>query len=137
MGTAIRILVAAGIALVVSWLALLAYLWIGRPRRVAMTEAVRLLPDTVSLLRRIAADRDLDRGVRARLWILFAYLAVPLDLVPDFIPVIGHADDALVVAATLRSVVRRAGPDAVRRHWRGTPDGLATLWRLARLPGDP
>jgi hypothetical protein len=73
--------------------------------------------------------------VRGRLWLLFAYLALPFDLIPDFIPVIGYADDAIIVAAVLRSVVRRAGPDAVRRHWPGTPDGLAALWRAARLPG--
>ena len=72
-----------------------------------------------------------------RLWLLLAYLAFPIDLVPDFIPVIGYADDVVIVAAVLRSVVRRAGPQAVRRHWPGTHDGLEALWRLARLPGNP
>ena len=72
-----------------------------------------------------------------RLWLLFAYLALPFDLVPDFIPIIGYADDAILVAVVLRSVVRRAGPEAVRRHWPGTPDGLSALWRAARLPGSP
>jgi hypothetical protein len=43
----------------------------------------------------------------------------------------------MIAGMALRSVVRRAGPDALRRHWPGTPDGLAALWRLARLPGDP
>jgi uncharacterized membrane protein YkvA (DUF1232 family) len=75
--------------------------------------------------------------VRLRLWLLFAYLAIPLDIVPDFIPVIGYPDDAIIVAATLRSVVRRAGADAVRRHWPGSEAGLAVLWRAAGLPGDP
>jgi uncharacterized membrane protein YkvA (DUF1232 family) len=65
------------------------------------------------------------------------YLAVPIDIIPDFIPVIGYADDAIMVAAVLRSVVRRAGSDAVRRHWPGTRDGLAALWRVAGLPGSP
>lgn len=62
---------------------------------------------------------------------------MPFDLIPDFIPVIGYADDAIIVAAVLRSVVRRAGADAVRRHWPGTQDGLAALWRAAGLPGSP
>jgi uncharacterized membrane protein YkvA (DUF1232 family) len=75
--------------------------------------------------------------VRVRLWLLFGYLAMPFDLIPDFIPVIGYADDAIIVAAVLRSVVRRAGADAVRRHWPGTQDGLAALWRAAGLPGSP
>jgi uncharacterized membrane protein YkvA (DUF1232 family) len=72
-----------------------------------------------------------------RLWLLFAYLAMPIDLVPDFLPVIGYADDAIIVAAALRSVVRRAGPEALREHWPGTEDGLAVLWRVAGLPDRP
>jgi uncharacterized membrane protein YkvA (DUF1232 family) len=48
--------------------------------------------------------------------------------------VLGYADDALLVALVLRSVVRRAGPEAVSRNWPGTPEGLAALRRLARLP---
>jgi uncharacterized membrane protein YkvA (DUF1232 family) len=54
-------------------------------------------------------------------------------VVPDFIPVIGYADDAVVVALALRSVVRRAGPEAIERNWPGTPDGLAAVLRLARV----
>ena len=69
-----------------------------------------------------------------RLWLLLAYLALPIDLVPDFIPMLGYADDAIVVAIVLRSVVRRAGADALTRHWPGTRDGLTALRRLARLP---
>jgi uncharacterized membrane protein YkvA (DUF1232 family) len=51
--------------------------------------------------------------------------------------VIGYADDVIVVSLVLRSVVRHAGSDVVRRHWPGTADGLAALWRAARLPIDP
>jgi uncharacterized membrane protein YkvA (DUF1232 family) len=65
--------------------------------------------------------------------LLLGYLALPVDLVPDFIPVIGYADDAVVVALALRSVVRRAGPEALERNWPGTPDGLAAVLRLARI----
>jgi uncharacterized membrane protein YkvA (DUF1232 family) len=87
----------------------------------------------VRLLRRLAADSTLPRGVRIRLWLLLAYLAMPFDLVPDAIPVLGYADDAIVVAVGLRSVTRRAGPAALERHWPGTPDGLAAVRRLARI----
>jgi len=52
--------------------------------------------------------------------------------VPDFIPVVGYADDALLVAVVLRSVIRRAGPDAIERHWPGTPEGLQIIQRLVR-----
>jgi uncharacterized membrane protein YkvA (DUF1232 family) len=132
-----RVLIGAGAALACAWIALLVFLAIARPRGTSFAEAVRILPDVIRLLRRLAADRSMPRGVRVRLWLVFAYLAVPVDLVPDFLPVIGYADDAVIVAAGLRSVVRRAGPDAVRDHWPGSPDGLAALWRVARLPGSP
>ena len=112
------------------WLALVAALWLTRPDDLRLRDLVRLLPDVLRLLRRLAADATLPRGVRVRLWLLLGYLAMPIDLVPDVIPVIGYADDAIVVALVLRSVVRRAGSDAVARHWPGTPDGLVALRRL-------
>jgi hypothetical protein len=62
------------------------------------------------------------------------YLLTPIDLIPDFIPVLGYADDAIIVAIALRSVTRHAGPEALDRHWPGTPAGLATLRQLAGLP---
>lgn len=75
----------------------------------------------------------MPRGVRIRLWLLLAYLASPIDLIPDFIPVIGYADDAVVVVFALRSAVHRAGVDTVQRHWPGTPHGLTAVLRLARI----
>ena len=120
--------------LVLLWLLLVAALWATRPDELRLRELLRLLPDVLRLVRRLAADRTLPRGVRVRLWLLLGYLALPVDLVPDVVPVLGYADDAIVVALVLRSVVRRAGPDAVARHWPGTPDGLAALRRVARLP---
>ncbi|MGY1670757.1 DUF1232 domain-containing protein [Geodermatophilus sp. SYSU D00710] len=121
--------------LLLCWLALLATLWVARPDALRAAELLRLLPDVVRLVRRLAGDRSLPRGVRVRLWLLLAYLALPVDLVPDVVPVIGFADDALAVALVLRSVVRRAGADAVTRHWPGTEAGLAALRRAIRLPG--
>ncbi|MDA0633635.1 DUF1232 domain-containing protein [Nonomuraea sp. MCN248] len=123
-------------ALLVAWLALIGTLVIIRPRGNLLREALRLLPDVLRLIRRLAADPDLPRGVRVRLALLLAYLALPLDLVPDFIPVLGQADDVIIVALVLRSVVRRAGSQALRRHWPGTDDGLAALTRLTGA-GEP
>lgn len=119
--------------LVVIWLVMLVVLWRIKPDRAGLRDALRLLPDLLRLLRRLAGDRDLPRGIRIRLWLLLGYLLLPFDLVPDFIPVLGYADDAIVVVLALRSVVRHAGTDALRRHWPGTDDGLATLQRLAGL----
>jgi uncharacterized membrane protein YkvA (DUF1232 family) len=130
-------LIGSAAAVVVVWIALLIALLAARPGKAQLAEAFRLLPDLLRLLRRLAADRTLPRGVRVRLGLLIAYLAVPFDLIPDFIPVLGYADDAIVVIVVLRSTVRRAGLDAVRRHWPGTDDGFAALSRLAGLPGRP
>jgi uncharacterized membrane protein YkvA (DUF1232 family) len=116
---------------------LVLFLVLARPKGSLLEEAIRLLPDAIRLLRRLATDKSLPRGVRVRLWLLFAYLALPFDLIPDFIPVIGYVDDAIIVAAVLRSVVLRAGEEAVRRNWPGTAAGLAALWRAAALPGSP
>lgn len=124
--------VAGGILLL--WLVLNAALWLGRPDDVRIKDALRLLPDLIRLLHRLASDQTLPRGVRLRLWLLLAYLALPIDLVPDFIPVIGYADDAIIIALALRSVTRHAGPNALTNHWPGTPDGLAAVRRLAGLP---
>jgi uncharacterized membrane protein YkvA (DUF1232 family) len=120
--------------LLVCWLVLVAVLWRSRPDELGLRELLRLLPDVLRLVHRLAGDDRLPRGVRVRLWLLLAYLAMPIDLVPDFVPVLGHADDAIVVVLVLRSVVRRAGAEAVARHWPGTPEGLAALRRASRLP---
>jgi uncharacterized membrane protein YkvA (DUF1232 family) len=127
-------LVGVGGGLLLCWLLLMVVLWTHRSEEMGARDLLRLLPDVLRLVRRLAADGTLPRGVRVRLWLLLAYLVVPIDLVPDFVPVLGHADDAIVVALVLRSVVRRAGVSAVERHWPGTPDGLAALRRASRLP---
>lgn len=116
--------------LLLAWVSLVAALWWARPADISVREALRLLPDTGRLLARLARDPAVPRGVRIRLWLAIGYVALPLDLVPDVLPVVGYADDVVVVAWVLRSVVRRAGTDAVRRHWPGTPAGLEALLRL-------
>ncbi len=124
--------VLAGLALVYGVLLLLLWRYArAHPDTVRMREALRLLPDLLRLLRRLLADGTLPTGVRVRVALLVVYLAVPFDLVPDVVPVIGYADDAVVVALVLRSVVRRAGAEALHRHWPGTPEGLALVLRLA------
>ena len=133
----LRVLGAVAGGLVLLWLVLLAVLWRARPPELGAREALRLLPDLVRLLRRLAADRSLPRGVRMRLWLLLGYLLSPIDLVPDVVPVLGYADDVVVVAWVLRSVVRRAGSGALARHWPGEAAGLAVVHRLAGLPAGP
>jgi uncharacterized membrane protein YkvA (DUF1232 family) len=103
--------------------------------RSSSSQALRLLPDLLRLLRRLAGDRSLPRGVRVRLWLLLAYLPIPIDVVPDVIPVLGYADDAIVVTAVLRSVVRRAAPSLRLKHLTGywIEFGSSRPRRLARF----
>lgn len=134
------VIVVVGV-LALLWAAALAALWLARPKgdgaKSLLVESARLLPDLLRLIGRLARDRTLPRGLRVRLWLLLGYLALPIDLVPDFVPVLGYADDVIVVALTLRAVVRRAGPGALARHWPGSATGLAAVRRLAGVPAEP
>lgn len=129
-------LIGLGAALLLSWLVLIVALLIVRPRGNLLVEALRILPDLLRLIPRLAADKSLPRGVRVRLALLVVYLALPIDLIPDFIPVLGYADDAIIVSVVLRSVVRHAGLEAVRAHWPGTDDGFGVLARLTGLSAE-
>jgi len=120
---------------VLIWGVLVAALWLTKPDDYDLKEALRLLADLIRLVRRLAADPDTPRAVRIPLALLLVYLALPIDLIPDFIPVLGYADDAIIVALVLRSATRRAGPDALAKHWPGTPEGLIALQRVCRLNG--
>lgn len=119
------------------WLALVGALWFAKPDDVGLRDAARLLPDLLRLLKRLAADPGSPRGVRVRVALLLVYLASPIDLIPDFIPAIGYADDAVIVAIVLRSVTRVAGVGKLAEHWPGTDDGLDALLRLCRLSERP
>lgn len=123
--------------LVLVWLVLVLVLWLEQrkhPGRASLVDLLRLAPDVVRLLKRLASDRAVPVGTRLWLGVLLVYLISPIDLIPDFIPVLGYADDALVVAIALRFATRRAGSDAITKHWPGTPAGLAAVLRLAGLP---
>jgi uncharacterized membrane protein YkvA (DUF1232 family) len=126
-----------GGAIVASWLVLIVALVVVRPKGNLLRESLRILPDLIRLFKNLTTDSTLPRGVRVRLGVLLAYLALPIDLIPDFIPVLGYADDAIVVVAVLRSVVRTVGLEPLRGQWTGTPDGFAALCRLAGLHTQP
>nr|WP_082939378.1 YkvA family protein [Mycobacterium sp. 852002-30065_SCH5024008] len=127
-------MVALGIlvAFVVIWLILAVTFWLMRPEA-KMQDLVRLLPDVLRLLKRLAADTELPRRIRIALVALIAFVVSPIDLIPDAIPVIGFADDVIIVGLVLRWISRTAGPGALAQHWPGTPDGLATLCKLCGL----
>lgn len=89
------------------------------------------IPDCIVLLRRLLGDGRVPRRSKLLLAALIAYLAMPFDLVPDFIPVAGQLDDAILVAVVLRYVLRAGGPDLLREHWPGPARSLNALMRLA------
>jgi uncharacterized membrane protein YkvA (DUF1232 family) len=107
-------------------------------RREDARVVARFLPDCVVLVRRLLGDPAVPRKSKLLLGGLVVYLASPIDLVPDFVPVAGQLDDALLVVLVLRSVLRRAGAGKLREHWPGPERSLAVLLRLTaggRPPG--
>jgi uncharacterized membrane protein YkvA (DUF1232 family) len=108
-------------------------LWlVAAGRRDAGRAAARFVPDCIVLMTRLLRDPGTPRGHRLMLVLLVAYLATPIDLVPDFIPVAGYLDDAVLVVFALRLVLRGAGLDRIERHWPGRPESLALVISLAR-----
>lgn len=96
-------------------------------RRADAAAVARMVPDLVVLVSRLARDARVPRGRRALLAALALYLASPIDLVPDFLPLVGVLDDALLVVLVLRAIVRVAGPGVVAEHWPGPLRGLELL----------
>jgi uncharacterized membrane protein YkvA (DUF1232 family) len=92
---------------------------------------VRFVPDCVVLFRRLLGDPRMGRGRKLLLGAMLLYLVMPFDLVPDFIPVAGQLDDAIIVALVLRHVLRGAGEGMITEHWPGPPDSLRVMLRLA------
>ena len=92
------------------------------------------IPDCIVLFRRMLGDARMPRRHRALLFALLGYLALPFDVVPDFIPIAGQLDDAVVVALILRAILRGGGPEMVEEHWPGPRSSLSLILRLAARP---
>ena len=106
--------------------------------RTATARAVaRVVPDCIVLSRRLLRDPRVPRRKKIALAALSAYLLVPVDIVPDFIPVAGYLDDAVIVALVMRYVLKGSAPDLIAGHWPGPQETLDFVLRLAarnRLP---
>ena len=124
-----RLLYVPAGALAVYLLAVLALVVAGR--RTDARALAGFVPDCAVLLTRLLRDPRVPRGSKVLLAALIPYLALPFDLVPDFIPVAGQLDDAIVVALVLRALLRGAGETALREHWPGPDSSLAVISRLA------
>ena len=126
-------LLGLGSAIAAVWLLILIAVVRARRRGEKVAELARLIPDLARLLIRLWRDKTIPRRVRARILFAIAYNVQPINLIPDFVPVIGLADNLVITLWALRSTVRHAGQEAIIRHWPGTPHGLATIFRIARL----
>ena len=118
------------VALVAIWVALLVVLWLLRPKDVNARDVLGLIPDVLRLLRDIVRDRSTPLDVRLVLVGLIAWILSPIDLIPEFIPVLGPLDDIVVAALALRYVRRRMGVEALRRRWRGSVTSFDLLLRV-------
>jgi uncharacterized membrane protein YkvA (DUF1232 family) len=118
--------------LILVWLVAIGAL-LSAGKRSAARELATLLPNLVSLFRGLLGDPRVPTRSKILLWLAVVWVVSPIDLVPEFIPIAGPLDDAIVAALVLRHVVRSAGGAVVAEHWRGDPATLARILRIANV----
>ena len=118
---------AIAVGLVLLWMAAIAIFYVLRPREVGLGEAVAVVPDLVRLIRDLLRDPATPLDVRVVLVIMLIWIVSPIDLIPEFIPVLGPLDDVVVAVLVLRYVRRQLGEPELRRRWSGTPEGFRLL----------
>ncbi len=128
-------LIALGIVLGV-YVAAIGFLLVAG-RRTAAREIAMLLPNMALLFKGLLGDQRVPRGSKALLVFGAAWIASPIDLIPEFIPLLGPLDDAVVVALILRHLLKVTGRDVVAEHWRGDPSTLDRLIRLSHARTAP
>jgi uncharacterized membrane protein YkvA (DUF1232 family) len=119
------LLIALAIALAVWLVTILALVLAGR--RSAARELATLIPNLVVLFKGLLRDPAVPRSSKVLLGFAVLWLLSPIDVVPEFVPVAGPLDDAIVAALVLRHVLRRTDAEVLRRHWRGDPVVLDRL----------
>ena len=118
------LLVAAGVVIVYAAFVVMLIVAGNRP---SLRDLARFIPDCIVLVGRLLRDPRVPRRHKLMLGALVGYLAMPFDIVPDFIPIAGHLDDVLVVALTLRAVLKGTEGELLREHWPGPASSLALL----------
>jgi uncharacterized membrane protein YkvA (DUF1232 family) len=124
------LLIALAVMLGVWLLAILALVIVGQ--RSAARELAALIPNLLRLFRGLVRDPRVSRSSKVWLWFAIVWLLSPIDLIPEFIPVVGPLDDALVAALALRHVLKRTERNVIYEHWHGDPSTLAKILHLAR-----
>src|SRR5690349_24641096 len=106
-----RVLLGILAGLVALWAALLVLFWALRPKGVPAREILAVIPDVLRLIRSVVGDRAAPLDVRVLLVGLLAWIVSPIDLIPEFIPVLGPLDDVVVAVVAMRYVRRRLGAE--------------------------
>jgi len=125
-----RVIIGIVVGIAALWVAVLVLFWLFRPKGVAVREVLAIVPDVLRLLRSLIGDRSAPLDVRVVLVGLVAWIISPIDLIPEFIPVLGPIDDIVVAVVAMRFVRRRMGVEDLRRRWSGSPDSFALLLRV-------
>ena len=123
-------------SVVVVWLVAVGLLAV-MGRRSQARELATLIPNLLVLFRGLLRDPRVSKGSKAWLWFAVVWLVSPIDLIPEFIPVLGPLDDAVVAALVLRHVVRTTDRSVLDVHWRGGPSTLDRITRLGRRNRGP
>ena len=123
-------LLLALVVLAVVYLGLIAAIAIGS-RQWDLRMIAKLVPYCAVLFKRLLGDPRVSVGWKVASALALVYIAFPFDLVPDFIPVLGQLDDAIIIALVLRGLLRSAGPRLMREHWPGPAALLIPLERFA------
>ncbi len=129
-GVDLGLIVGIVVGLVALWAVLLVLFWVFRPKGVSAREIVRVIPDLLRLLRSLITDRSTPLDVRIVLAGLMVWIVSPIDLIPEFVPVIGPLDEVVVAIVALRYTRRRLGIEYLRSRWSGSHDGFALLVRV-------
>lgn len=125
-----KLLLTTLIVLVLVWLLVIAVLlFLGKRTRARVL--TMMLPNLVRLFRGLLTDERVPRKSKWLLLLALAWLVSPIDILPEFIPVLGPLDDVVVAVLVLRHLVNRAGPQVVRDHWQGSDTALSVILRLA------
>lgn len=96
-------------------------------RKTAARELAAFLPNLIILFKGLAQDPLTPRSSKLLLLVGVVWFASPIDLIPEFVPILGPLDDAVVAALILRHVFKTTPPEVIARHWRGNPDLLRRL----------
>ncbi len=126
----VNLIVGIVVGVAALWAVLLILFWALRPKGVSVRELLGVIPDVLRLLRSLIGDRTAPLDVRIVLVGLVAWIVSPIDLIPEFIPVLGPLDDVVVAVVAMRYVRRRVGVEDLRKRWRGTDDAFALLLRV-------